>query len=57
MKKVMKDKIEVDVQYLENLHELQNDLSFLPDRMKIGKAEKLVTNLYDKTEYIIHIQF
>ena len=27
--------LEVDVQYPEKLHELQNDLSFFPGRMKI----------------------
>ena len=27
--------LEVDVQYLEKLHELLNDLPFLPERMKI----------------------
>ena len=47
---------EVDVQYLEKLHELHNDLPFLPERMKIEKVEKLVTNLHDKTEYVIHIR-
>ena len=31
--------LEVDVQYLEKLHELHNDLSFLPERMKIEKME------------------
>ena len=45
---------EVDVQYLEKLHELHNDLPFLPERMKIEKVEKLVANLHDKTEYVIH---
>ena len=35
-----------DVQHLEKLHELHNDLPFLPERMKIGKVKKLVTNLY-----------
>ena len=35
-----------DVQHLEKLHELHNDLPFLPERMKIGKVEKLVANLY-----------
>ena len=29
---------------------------FLPERMKIEKVEKLVTNLYDKTEYVLHIR-
>ena len=46
--------LEVDVQYLEKLHELHNDLPVLPERMKLGKIEKLVTNLHHKTEYVIH---
>ena len=29
---------------------------FLPKSMKIEKAKKLVANLYDKTEYFIHIR-
>ena len=47
--------LEIDVQYLEKLHELHNDLPFLPEGMKIEKVERLVANLDDKTEYIIHI--
>ena len=46
--------LEDDVQYPEKLHELYNDLPFLPKRMKIEKVEKLVANLHDKTEYVIH---
>ena len=42
--------LEVDVQYTEKLQELHNDLPFLPERMKIGKLEKLVASLHDKTE-------
>ena len=38
---------------LKNYH---NDLPFLPERMKIEKVEKLVTNLHDKTECVIHIK-
>ena len=45
--------LEVAVQYLEKLHELYTDLSFLPGRLKIEKIEKLVAKLYDKAEYII----
>ena len=48
--------LEVDVQYLENLCELHNDLPLLPERMKIEKVKKLVANLHDKTEYVIHIR-
>ena len=45
--------LEVDLQYLEKLHDLYNDLSFLPERKKIQKLEKLVANLHDKTECVI----
>ena len=48
--------LKVDVQYLDKLYELHNDLPFLPERMKIEKVEKLVANLHDKTEYVIHIR-
>ena len=48
--------LEVDVQYPEKLHETHNDLPFLLERMKIEKVEKLVTNLHDKTEHIVHIR-
>ena len=34
------------------MHELHNDLPFLPERMKIEKTEKIVA---EKTEYVIHI--
>ena len=48
--------LEVDIPYLETLHELRNDLTFLLERMKIEKAEKLATDLHDKTEYVIQIR-
>ena len=48
--------LDVDVQYPEKLHELHNDLPFLPEKMKIEKVEKLVTNSHDKIEYVIHIR-
>ena len=46
--------LEVDVQYIGKLHDLHNDLPFLPER--IEKVEKLIANLHDKTEYVIHIR-
>ena len=42
--------LEIDIQYLEKLHELQNDLLFLTERIKIEKVEKLVANLHDKND-------
>ena len=43
--------LEVDVQYFGKLHDLHNDLPFLPKRKNIENVKKLVANLYDKTEY------
>ena len=48
--------LEVDIQYLENLHNIQNNLSILPDKMNIEKGEKTVANLHNKNEYFIHIR-
>ena len=48
--------LEVDVQYPEKLLELHHDLPFFSERMKIEKAENLVANLRNKTQYVIHIR-
>ena len=46
---------EVDVHCPENLNNFHNDFTFLSERMKIEKVEKVVVNLHDKIEYVIHI--
>ena len=57
MKKVIKDIFsKLMFKYTKKLHEVHNDLPFLPERMNIEKVEKLVANLHDKTEYLIHIK-
>ena len=38
------------------MHNIHNDLLFLPERIKIEKVEKLVANLHGKEEYVIHIR-
>ena len=48
--------LKVDIRYPESLHELHNYLPFLPERMKLGKVEKLVNNLHDINECIIRIR-
>ena len=48
--------LEVDVKYPKNLHGLHEDLPLLPERMKICKCKKLVCNLYDKKNYVVHIR-
>ena len=40
--------LQADVQYLENFHNLHNNLPFLTERMKTEKFEKLVANSHDK---------
>ena len=47
---------EPDIPFSEKSCDRHNYLPLLPERMEIGKAEKLVINLPYKTEYIIHIR-
>ena len=42
--------LEIDADYPENLHNLGNDLPFLPETMEIEKMEKVVANLLDEEE-------
>ena len=46
--------LEGDVEYPKKLHSVHSDLPFLPERMKINKCEKLVCNIRNKENYIIH---
>ena len=48
--------LEVDVRYPKKLHDLHNGLLFMCEKMKINKVEKLVPNLYDKKQYVIHVR-
>ena len=44
----------VDVEYRKSLIDLHSDLPFLPERMKINKCSKLVCNLDDKNNCVVH---
>ena len=46
---------EVDIEYLKELWNKHKDLPFLPERRKINKVEKLITNIEDKEKYVVHI--
>ena len=48
--------LEVDISYPRELHNPHNDLPFMCERMEINGVEKLVPNLRDKKNYVIHIQ-
>ena len=39
----------------KNSLNLHMDLSFLPERNKINKRNKLVCNIYEKENYVVHI--
>ena len=48
--------LQVDLEYPKNLHDLNCDLSFIPQRIiRINKCNKLICNLYDKKKYVVHI--
>ena len=66
--------LEVDIDYLQQLHNAHNAYLLVPERLKVDKAwmsdyqqglqhkmygrgvEKLVPNLRDKTNYVLHYQ-
>ena len=47
--------LDVDVDYPSKLQNLHSDLPFLPEKMVINNTKKLVCNLNDKKNYIVHI--
>ena len=47
--------LDVDVDYPSKLQNLHSDFPFLPERMIINNTKKLVCNLNNKKNYILHI--
>ena len=47
--------LEVDIDYPNKLQNLHSDLPFLLERMVINNTKKLVCNLPDKKNYVVHI--
>ena len=48
--------LEVDVEHPKNLHDLNSDLPFLSERMRINRCSKLVCNISEKNKYVPHIK-
>ena len=48
--------LEEDAEYPKRLHNLDNVLKRKNKRMKIKKSNKLVCNLYDRNNYVVHIR-
>ena len=46
--------IEVDLDYPEDLLNLHSVYSLAPERVEIGNVEKLIPNLNNKTNYVVH---
>ena len=48
--------LEVDLEYPKDLHNLHNDYPLAPERIKIGNVEKLIQNLNNNTNYVVHYE-
>ena len=48
--------LEVDLEYPKDLHNLHNDYPLAPERIKIRNVEKLIPNLNNKTNYVVHYE-
>ena len=46
--------LEVDLEYPTELHDLHNEYPLAAERVTIGRVDKLVPNLNNKTNYVIH---
>ena len=46
----------VNVEYPKNLFNLHKDFTFLSEREKIKKCEKLACDIKDKEKYVVHIR-
>ena len=47
--------LEVDLEYPEYLHDINNDYPWAPEHLQIGKVKKLAPNLRNKTCYVLDI--
>ena len=48
--------LEVDLEYPKELHDLHNDYPLAPEQIKVNKTKKLIPNLWDKKNYVIHYE-
>ena len=49
--------LEVDLDYPENLHNLHNEYRLAPEGLKIGNVAQLISNLNNKTNYVVHYEY
>jgi len=46
--------LEVHLEYPKGLHDLHNDYPLAPERLMVNRVEKLISNLGDKKNYVLH---
>ena len=46
----------VDIEYSKKLINLHRDLPFLPEKKKVETCKKLVFNIHNKENYVVHIR-
>ncbi len=46
--------LDVDLEYPVELHDLHNEYPLAPEKINVNKIDKLIPNLNDKTNYVIH---
>ena len=47
--------LKVDVDYPRELQDLHRDFPFLPEKVVVNNTKKLIFNLQDKKDYVVHI--
>ena len=47
--------LKIDVDYTRELQKLHCDLPLLPEKMVVNNTKKLICNLQDKKDYVVHI--
>ena len=52
--KIVNCTIEVDLEYPAHLHDLHNDYPLAPESIVVNRVEKLIPNLNDKKNYVVH---
>ena len=48
--------LEVDLEYPKELHDLHNDYPLAPEQIEVNKTKKLIPNLWNKKNYVIHYE-
>ena len=48
--------LEVDLEYPKELHDLHNDYPLAPEQIEVDKTKKLIPNLWNKKNYVIHYE-